>query len=322
MAVLGSNWSAWVIAAGVARACRVDGGRDRAVYGVCRGDGADRPDTARVVVDALAGGRGHEGQPGRQHVGHRDVGGGVRPGVGQGDREGDDVADVGGRVADRLATARSACWGVSLTVALLLQVFGSNWSEWLIVAVFVRGSAETTVAGSPASPARRLTVPTCPQAGGRRCRCPGWASPTRRSARPAAGRSPARRWPRRARVGQRDREGDLVAHVGRRVAHRLGEGEVGLAWGASRCAGAVVAGSGSNWSASVIVAVFVRGVGETTVAVIVSVAMHEGDGADVPDAGGRRVGALAGRRRRRSGRREQVGDLHVGGGVRARCWSG
>src|SRR5262249_30156142 len=36
-----------------------------------------------------------------------------------------------------LVNARSACCGVSVALALLLAVLGSNWSEWLIVAVLV-----------------------------------------------------------------------------------------------------------------------------------------------------------------------------------------
>ena len=41
-----------------------------------------------------------------------------------------------------LATARSACCGVSVALALLLPVSGSNWSAWLIVAVLVCGVGE------------------------------------------------------------------------------------------------------------------------------------------------------------------------------------
>ena len=41
-------------------------------------------------------------------------------------------------------TARSACCGVSVALALLLPVFGSNWSASLIVAVLVRASGLTT----------------------------------------------------------------------------------------------------------------------------------------------------------------------------------
>ena len=36
-----------------------------------------------------------------------------------------------------LVRTRSACCGVSVAVAVLLPVLGSNWSEWVIVAVFV-----------------------------------------------------------------------------------------------------------------------------------------------------------------------------------------
>ena len=42
-----------------------------------------------------------------------------------------------------LATARSACCGVSVALAVLLAVFGSNWSASLIVAgVGLRGGAD------------------------------------------------------------------------------------------------------------------------------------------------------------------------------------
>jgi hypothetical protein len=45
-------------------------------------------------------------------------------------------------------TARSACCGVSVTEAVLSPGFGSNWSTCETVAVFVRGSGDTTVAAS------------------------------------------------------------------------------------------------------------------------------------------------------------------------------
>ena len=58
-------------------------------------------------------------------------------------------------------TARSATWGVSVAVAELLAVFGSNWSAWLMAVVFVCVPGLTTkavmfsVCGTPV-----LTVPT------------------------------------------------------------------------------------------------------------------------------------------------------------------
>ena len=53
------------------------------------------------------------------------AGGRVRAGVGQRDGEGDRVADVGRRVARRSwSAARSACWGVSVTLSVLLPVIG------------------------------------------------------------------------------------------------------------------------------------------------------------------------------------------------------
>src|SRR6266446_22370 len=45
-----------------------------------------------------------------------------------------------------LARTRSACWGVSLTEALLLLALGSYWSAWLTEAVFVWTLGLTTLA--------------------------------------------------------------------------------------------------------------------------------------------------------------------------------
>jgi hypothetical protein len=45
-----------------------------------------------------------------------------------------------------LVTARSACWGVSVTLAVLLAVFGSNWSAALMVPVLVCAAGLSTVA--------------------------------------------------------------------------------------------------------------------------------------------------------------------------------
>src|SRR6516165_9722121 len=45
-----------------------------------------------------------------------------------------------------LAMARSACCGVAVTPALLLPGLGSNWSAWVMVAVFVSGPGLATVA--------------------------------------------------------------------------------------------------------------------------------------------------------------------------------
>ena len=60
-----------------------------------------------------------------------------------------------------LASSRSACCGVWVALAALLAVLGSNWSECVIVAVFVCEPGlmtvawTTSVAGEPT-----LTVPT------------------------------------------------------------------------------------------------------------------------------------------------------------------
>src|SRR5262245_17561271 len=45
-----------------------------------------------------------------------------------------------------LSITRSACGGVSVTLAVLLAVLGSNWSAAASVAVFVRGMGLSTVA--------------------------------------------------------------------------------------------------------------------------------------------------------------------------------
>src|SRR5262249_10059507 len=47
-----------------------------------------------------------------------------------------------------LARARSACWGVSVALAMLLPGSGSNWSAALTAAAFVAGLELTTVAVS------------------------------------------------------------------------------------------------------------------------------------------------------------------------------
>ena len=140
-----------------------------------------------------------------------------------------------------------------------------------------------------------------PDAGGAVVGCPGSAvADTKVQARRAAGRSPATPVAVvRAGVGQRDGEGDGVADVGRRVAHRLGQRQVGLLRASRWRWRVLLAGFGSNWSAPVTVAVLVAGVraddrGQRSAA---SAATAGVDGADVPDAGRRVVGALAGRRR-------------------------
>ena len=43
-------------------------------------------------------------------------------------------------------TDRSASWGVSVALAELLAVIGSNWSAWLMAAVFICAAGSTTVA--------------------------------------------------------------------------------------------------------------------------------------------------------------------------------
>ena len=43
-----------------------------------------------------------------------------------------------------LVTDRSACWGVSVALAVLLAAFGSNWSASLMVPVLVCAAGLTT----------------------------------------------------------------------------------------------------------------------------------------------------------------------------------
>src|SRR5262245_58259533 len=59
-----------------------------------------------------------------------------------------------------LASARSACCGVTLALPPLLVVTGSNWSLWLIDAAFVRASGLDTTAWI--SRVRGLAVVTVP----------------------------------------------------------------------------------------------------------------------------------------------------------------
>ena len=97
----------------------------------------------------------------RQQVGHLDVRGRVRAQVGDGDGEGDDVADVRRRVADRLGDRQVGLLGVSVALAALLPVSGSNWSAWLTVAVLVWAAGLVTVAVSVSvCGVPGMTVPT------------------------------------------------------------------------------------------------------------------------------------------------------------------
>ena len=106
--------------------------------------------------------------------------------------------------------------------AVVGRCSGRTGRRRVIVAVFVCAAGLTTVAlmvrVGGAAAGHRADVP---HAGARGRRCPGWGWPTRRSG-PAGSRSvtctPVARV--RPAVGQGDGEGDLVADVGRRVAHR------------------------------------------------------------------------------------------------------
>jgi hypothetical protein len=58
-------------------------------------------------------------------------------------------------------TARSAAPGVTVALAVLLAVFGSNWSAWLTVAVLVWAvGLATRAAKVKVGAAERATVPT------------------------------------------------------------------------------------------------------------------------------------------------------------------
>jgi hypothetical protein len=68
---------------------------------------------------------------------------------------------LGAGLSTVLLTARSACWGVAVALAVLSPGLGSNWSAWLTAAVLVCGAGLTTwawiakVCGAPGA-----TVPT------------------------------------------------------------------------------------------------------------------------------------------------------------------
>ena len=127
-----------------------------------------------------------------------------------------------------LEMLRSACCGVSVAVAVLLPVLGSNWSEWVIVGGVRLGAGPE----DPRPDQQRLRD--------RRADRPDGPHPGRGVIRPLAGRVRDERESRgqevghpdirgvvRAAVAERDREGDDVADVGRGVVHGLGKGEVG-----------------------------------------------------------------------------------------------
>src|SRR5436305_1548165 len=60
-----------------------------------------------------------------------------------------------------LVTARSACWGMSVALEVLLAVFGSNWSAPPTAAVLVWAAGLATRARSVSvAEAAALTVPT------------------------------------------------------------------------------------------------------------------------------------------------------------------
>ena len=132
---------------------------------------------------------------------HPDARGGVGAAVGQRDGEGDDVADVGRRVADRLATAGRPAAASRWRWPCCCPVFGSNWSAWLTrrrvglrrPGLTTRGGDRQGLRGAGGDRADR------PEAGGRVVGPLAGTADDEGQARPAAGRSPARWWPRRGR---------------------------------------------------------------------------------------------------------------------------
>ncbi len=147
LAVLGSNWSAWLIVAvlvtgfglvTVARIASVSGDPTATVpTSQCPVAGSYvpwlvvsdtnvRPEGRRSVTWAPVAGSG-------PLLPRETVKVTVSPTLGVG-------------LSTVLASARSACCGVRVAVAVLLEVLGSNWSAWLIVAVFVRALGLVTVA--------------------------------------------------------------------------------------------------------------------------------------------------------------------------------
>ena len=172
------------------------------------------------------------------------------------------------------------------TVAVLSPVLGSNWSDALTVAVFVRGWGRVTVAWMQqrlgTADADRLHVQT---PGRRVIRALARAWPTRRKGRGRSIDDTGRRGGDWAAVGQGDRVGDRLADVGRRIVRRLGRDEVGELQHLAAEA-VLLAMIGSNWSAGVIVAVLVGGLGLATVARIVSVCSpRQDDRPRGPEAG-------------------------------------
>ena len=128
-----------------------------------------------------------------------------------------------------LVSARSACCGVSVALAVLLAVLGSNWSAWrdrrrvgLRVGADDRRLDHQRLRGRRRRPCRRSTDPVA--------RIVGPLARRRRDERQPAG-SRSVTWTPVARPGrccQGDREGDRVADVGRCVADGLGQRQVGL----------------------------------------------------------------------------------------------
>ena len=149
-----------------------------------------------------------------------------------------------------------------------------------MVAVLVRAAGLITRACSGSVACARCQAADRPDAGALGRRFPGWAV-AETNVRPAGSRSVTLHvgGVGRAGVGQRDGEGDGVADVGRGVADRLAQRQVGLLR-VDRGAVAVVGRcSGSNWSAWLM---------RRRVRLRVGADHRGGDGQRLRHAGGRR----------------------------------
>ena len=190
-----------LVGGGDGRRVGLGGGTDHGGgEGQCRrgivGERAHGPLAQELVVTALTGRRRHEIQPGRQQVIDRHAGGCIGAIVGQSDREGDRVADVGRRVAHRLVQGQ---------VGLLRRLGGAGRVVGRVGVELVRGGNHRRVGlrlrgcppGLRASASPRLRSPPCrpstPRSCCRRSLC-RVRNATRRSARRQQVGHARRRW--------------------------------------------------------------------------------------------------------------------------------
>ena len=170
-----------------------------------------------------------------------------------------------------LLTRRSACWGVSVALAVLLPWSGSNWSAALIVAVLVWASGLATVAVMVRVwGAAVVTVPTAqmPVAGS----YVPWLGVDETKVTPAGSRSV--NWTPVAASGPLS----VRVTVKVIVSPTLGVGSLTIlpsarlaACGSMEVVSVLLAVFGSNWSAWPIVAVLACGLAPITSAVMVRV---------------------------------------------------